>query len=288
MLFSLQGSRTFSILSYNNNRSNSKHVLKQRKVVPPLPAMNGGDGDLSYSQNSAYQRGAVEAAEEIIKSEVVKQFSVKKLCGFPTQTSFRIADFGCSTGPNTFLAVQIIINAIIKKLETESQNSKLPEFQVFFNDNVFNDFNTLFSSLPPERNYYASGVPGSFYIPLFPKASLHFAHSSSALCWLSELPKEITDRSSRAWNKGKISYTESKEEVFEAYSGQFCRDFERFLNARADELVSGGLMELLVPGVPDDLDQSHSTTASEIDLLGSCLMDMANNVNTLICPNERL
>ncbi|KAL0409410.1 UNVERIFIED_CONTAM: Farnesoic acid carboxyl-O-methyltransferase, partial [Sesamum radiatum] len=50
---------------------------------------------------------------------------------------------------------------------------------VFFNDKVGNDFNTLFSSLPSERLYYATGVPGSFHGRLLPKASLHFAYSSS-------------------------------------------------------------------------------------------------------------
>ncbi|KAK7849230.1 putative s-adenosylmethionine-dependent methyltransferase [Quercus suber] len=56
---------------------------------------------------------------------------------------------------------------------------------VFFNDQFSNDFNTLFISLPPNRQYFAAGVPGSFYGRLFPKASLHFIHSSYALQWLS-------------------------------------------------------------------------------------------------------
>lgn len=109
----------------------------------------------------------------------------------------KIADLGCSLGPNTLLVVLEIIDI----LSTTSQklNSPLPSLQAFLNDLPGNDFNTIFRSLQSfyrkletEKgntfgNCFISGVPGSFYGRLFPCNSLHFVHSSYAIMWLSEV-----------------------------------------------------------------------------------------------------
>ena len=89
----------------------------------------------------------------------------------------------------------------------------MPEFQVFFNDHTSNDFNTLFTSLPPERPYFATGVPGSFHGRLFPNSSLDFVHSSYALQILSKVPKELLNKNSAAWNKGRVHYASAPDEV---------------------------------------------------------------------------
>nr|XP_027095836.1 probable S-adenosylmethionine-dependent methyltransferase At5g38780 isoform X1 [Coffea arabica] len=236
-------------------------------------AMKGGDGPQSYAQNSSYQRGATEVAKEIIREEIDKKLDIKQLSS-TSMDPFCIADFGCSTGPNTFVAMQIIIEAIEDRFKKEGLT---PEFQVFFNDLVSNDFNTLFASLPPERHYCAAGVPGSFHSVMFPKASLHFAYSSYSLHWLSKVPKEVTDNTSPAWNKGKIHHGGAKREVLDAYASQFAKDLDSFLNARAHELVDGGLMALLIPAAPDAIRESHTSTITEVEceVLGSCLMDLA-------------
>ncbi|KAL0446240.1 UNVERIFIED_CONTAM: Loganic acid O-methyltransferase [Sesamum latifolium] len=173
--------------------------------------MNGGEGPNSYAQNSSYQGGVVDAAKPTLEAEISKRLDVKN-----HSSTFRIADFGCSTGHNSFAAMQIITEAIKRKFETDRQTSHTPDFQVFFNDNVTNDFNTLFSSLPPERLYYATGVPGSFHGRLLPKASLHFGYSSCSLHWLSKVPKEVADNTSPAWNRGKIHCFGARREVLEA------------------------------------------------------------------------
>lgn len=150
---------------------------------------------------------------------------------------------------------------------------------MFFNDQLMNDFNTLFHSLPPQRNFHAAGVPGPFHGRLFPKASLDFAYCSCALNWLSQVPKAVTDHLSPAWNKGKVHYTGAKQEVVEAYSNHYAHDIESFLEARAEELVAGGLMALLVPADPAfKTSKTSYTTPTEIDLLGSCLVHMAKKV----------
>nr|DAD35804.1 TPA_asm: hypothetical protein HUJ06_006443 [Nelumbo nucifera] len=170
---------------------------------------------------------------------------------------------------------QNIIEAVELKYQTEGLSSCILELQVFFNDHVSNDFNTLFASLPADRRYFMAGVPGSFYGRLFPEGSLDFVHSSYALQWLSKVPKEVTDKSSPAYNKGKVHYTSASKEVIEAYSTQFAKDMGTFLSARATELVSGGLMVLILPGLSNGIPHSKSTFGMLFDLLGSCLMDMA-------------
>ncbi|KAJ9564524.1 hypothetical protein OSB04_000490 [Centaurea solstitialis] len=107
--------------------------------------------------------------------------------------------------------------------------------------------NIVESSLPPNRQYFAAGVPGSIHGRLFPKGALHIVNSSYALYWLSKIPDELVDKDSPSFNKGKIFYTNSGSKVVEAYAAQFARDMEAFLNARAEELVSGGLVALLLP-----------------------------------------
>ncbi|KAH6827668.1 hypothetical protein C2S53_015866 [Perilla frutescens var. hirtella] len=232
--------------------------------------MNAGDGPHSYVQNSSYQRGSLDVAKPIIEEEISKQVDMKHV----GDSAFCIADFGCSTGHNSFPAMQIIIEAIKKK----QQSPKIPEFCVYFNDVISNDFNTLFSSLPAHNMvaYHAAGVPGDFHRRLLPPSSIHFAYSSWSLHWLSKVPEAVASRDSPAWNEGQILYSGERKEVCDAYLEQFGKDMESFLESRAVEIVGGGLMALLIPGVPPSWNhQTEYSIPSNINFLGSCLVDMA-------------
>ncbi|KAL3568370.1 hypothetical protein D5086_031021 [Populus alba] len=189
--------------------------------------------------------------------------------------TFRIADFGCSAGPNTFLAMEKIIEAVEQKYHAQFQNSPPLELQVFFNDVTTNDFNTLFKTLPLYQKYFAAGVPGTFYGRLFPKSTLHLACSSYSLHWLSKVPEEVVDKKSPAWNKGSIQCSGTAEEVAKAYSAQFKTDMDNFLNARAQEIIGGGLMVIIIPGLPDGILMSQTGAGIFNDFFGSCLIDMA-------------
>uniref|UniRef100_A0A2N9FDC0 Uncharacterized protein n=1 Tax=Fagus sylvatica TaxID=28930 RepID=A0A2N9FDC0_FAGSY len=177
----------------------------------------------------------------------------------------KIADLGCSSGPNTLLVVSEIIDII--GATSENLNRPPPSLQAFLNDLPSNDFNTIFKSLQSfykkleaEKgntfgNCFISGVPGSFYGRLFPSNSLHFVHSSYALMWLSEVPKGLVSQTGEALNKGNICIAKtSPPAVFKAYFDQFERDFTLFLKSRAEELVSGGSMVLTTMGsiISDD------------------------------------
>lgn len=127
--------------------------------------------------------------------DTIKDYGIN---GFPE--CFKLADLGCSSGPNTFLFTEIVLNGV--HAACQEKNLKAPdEVQVFLNDLPNNDFNQIFkmtplffSKLESEKggdeksvNCYISGVPGSFYTRLFPSRSLHFVHSSSSVHWLSRV-----------------------------------------------------------------------------------------------------
>ena len=63
------------------------------------------------------------------------------ILNFSPSTSVRVVDLGCSVGPNTLFVVQNILEAIqLKYNKNQALNSQIPEFLVFFNDHVSNDF----------------------------------------------------------------------------------------------------------------------------------------------------
>lgn len=228
-------------------------------------------------QHSNLQKAAVDAAKELVSKAIAENLDLEFLLA--SSSTFHIADLGCSIGPNTFWAVDNILEAVKLKIQGMKKSPMTLEFQVFFNDHAPNDFNMLFKSLPMNRQYYAAGVPGSFYGRIFPKNSLHFVHSSTAIHWLSRVPKAVVDRTSPAWNKGKIQFSHSSDEVIRAFEAQFAEDMECFLNARAHEIVHGGLMALIVPGRPDGTPHSKSSLNVIYHILGSCLMEMARKVS---------
>ena len=112
----------------------------------------------------------MDAANELMNEGIKEKLDFKSPCSDSSNIcTFRIADFGCSVGPNTFFAVEKIMEAVEQKYQAcQFQNFPPLEFQVFFNDVTANDFNTLFKTLPSYRKYLAAGVPGTFYGRLFP------------------------------------------------------------------------------------------------------------------------
>ncbi|KAM7271038.1 hypothetical protein ACFE04_030252 [Oxalis oulophora] len=235
-------------------------------------AMNGGDGPNSYSKNSKYQQEGLSIAKDLLIDSIQEKLTIPD----SDLGIFRIADLGCSVGPNTFTCVQAILQAVKTKfIKTQNCNSKVPEFQVFFNDHVDNDFNTLFKNLPLEREYMAAGVPGSFCGRLFPKASMNLINSTFALHWLTKIPEELTKEDSPAWNKGSVTCIGGRNEVFEAFRAQFLRDANSFFGARSLELVKNGVLVVLLPSRPDGSQPSKDPSTNGLNYVGRVLYDMA-------------
>ncbi|CAK9142325.1 unnamed protein product [Ilex paraguariensis] len=61
-----------------------------------------------------------------------------------------------------------------------------------------------------------------------------------------------------------------------AYAAQFESDMENFLEARAKEVVVGGVMVLAIQSLPDDVDQSKTPSGVMFKFVEAGLMDMVN------------
>ncbi|CAN6550043.1 unnamed protein product [Malus baccata var. baccata] len=279
-----EGDRTMLSGSADPMNLNGDHENRAKPVTGSLP-MNGGNGTYSYSKNSSYQKESADLEKGKIIEEIEEKLDMKKLSSF--SNTICLADLGCSTGPNTFMIIQEILEAMQRKHRSQlsqscpkadqqySDDHQMPEFQVFFNDLEANDFNTLFTSLPQDRKYFAAGVPGSFHRRLFPESSIHFVHTSSSLHWISKSPEVLQNKDSPAWNKGRIHYTSAPDEVVDAYAAQFAEDMKNFLNVRATELVPGGMMVMILSGIPKGMPYSEIPAGMLYNCISSSLMDMA-------------
>ncbi|KAF2314588.1 hypothetical protein GH714_027791 [Hevea brasiliensis] len=216
--------------------------------------MQGGDDDSSYAKNSEAPASAISLCRPLLLTAIqsMKVFFRNK----EEAQSLRIADLGCATGYNTLATIDMVVDAL--RQQYMSQCGFEPEFEAFFSDLPSNDFNSLFRSLSnpgilsdkKTKQYYAAGVPGSFYARLFPRGKLHVAVSLSALHWLSQIPDAVLDKRSAAWNKGRVWIDGAKKEVVEAYAKQSEKDLEDFLSCRKEEIVQGGMLFLLMGGRP--------------------------------------
>ncbi|XP_030509875.2 S-adenosyl-L-methionine:benzoic acid/salicylic acid carboxyl methyltransferase 1-like [Cannabis sativa] len=237
--------------------------------------MNSGVGQTSYATNSSLQREVISIVRPMLEE------SIKVYCDKVLPKCLRIADLGCSSGPNTLTVVSNIFDII--EASSQSLNINTPTFQVFLNDLPGNDFNAVFQSLSSfyeklkiEKGdkfgpCFITAMPGSFYGRLFPDNSMHIVHSSYSLQWLSKVPKGLVDdQTGEAHNKGNIYISKtSPAMVFKSYLDQFQIDFTNFLRYRSEEMVSGGIMILTFLGSI----QSHSPK-SIYEILGRTLNGM--------------
>ncbi|XP_010552070.1 PREDICTED: probable S-adenosylmethionine-dependent methyltransferase At5g37970 [Tarenaya hassleriana] len=239
--------------------------------------MIGGDGPHSYIRNSSYQKAAIESVRTKTREAILA-----KTPNFDLNI-YKIADFGCSVGSNTLDVVQNIIETLkLKRQQEENKgdNNEHPEFHVFFNDKPDNDFNTLFKTLPQyylDREVFACGVPGSFYHQLFSRNSLHIGHTSNTLHWLSTTPEDVCNQNSQAWNKNSIHCTNLVNEVTQAYKKLFEKEIGAFIEARTQELVSGGLMIILGWCLPDGVKMIRTWKGVVFDMIEDCLIHMAKS-----------
>ncbi|XP_039037317.1 S-adenosyl-L-methionine:benzoic acid/salicylic acid carboxyl methyltransferase 3-like [Hibiscus syriacus] len=206
--------------------------------------MNEADHEISYANNSVIQNAVILKVMPIIEESVSDMFSKT------VPTCMKVADLGCSSGPNTFMTISKVIDAIHGICKR--QQLKLPEFEVILNDLPENDFNPVFKSFPGfierlkkekgdmvKERCYIGVVAGSFYHRLFPTRSLHFVHSSYALHWLSMVPVGVEN------NKGNICMGKSSPpNVVKAYAQQFRKDLTNFLSMRSKEIIPQGRMVL--------------------------------------------
>uniref|UniRef100_A0A0D9WAU3 Jasmonate O-methyltransferase n=1 Tax=Leersia perrieri TaxID=77586 RepID=A0A0D9WAU3_9ORYZ len=234
------------------------------KKLASMLCMKGGNDDGSYLNNSQAQalhaRRMLHFLEETLDA-MMERSSNDKL--------FTAADLGCSCGSNSLFIVDVIVRRVAAAYESRGLDA--PEFQVFFSDLPSNDFNTLFQLLPPliapppsitledclsaagelstspttaaTRPYLAAGVPGTFYGRLFPGESIDVFTSTFSLHWLSQVPDDVTDAMSPAYNAGRVFIHRATDATAAAYTRQFQSDLAGFLQSRAREMKRGGAMD---------------------------------------------
>ncbi|TKY75411.1 caffeine synthase 4 [Spatholobus suberectus] len=232
---------------------------------------NGGAGEASYANNSSFQSKMISKVKPILEE------SMRTLYCNSVPSYLKVADLGCSSGPNALQVVYDIID-VVDNISL-SFDRDLRTFQFYLNDQFRNDFNNIFESLPcfyerlrEEKGErfspcFVNATPGSFYGRLFPSNSMHFFHSSTSLHWLSQAPKGLA-------NKGNIYFTNtSPSAVYQAYLEQFSQDFNLFLRSRAEELVHGGGMVLTFVGRDETCE-----IITPWGLIGLVLNDMVSEV----------
>ncbi|KAK7394704.1 hypothetical protein VNO78_15239 [Psophocarpus tetragonolobus] len=173
----------------------------------------------------------------------------------------KVADLGCSVGPNTLLATSNIID-FVHNICISLNHHEPPTFQFYLNDLFGNDFNTIFKSLPDfytrllqDKGHrfgscFINATPGSFYGRLFPNHFINLFHCANSLHWLSQDPLlGLTKKADESLNKGNCHIVStSPQAVYNTYLKQFEQDFKLFLKSRSEELVPGGAMVLVLLG----------------------------------------
>ncbi|WOG92217.1 hypothetical protein DCAR_0311480 [Daucus carota subsp. sativus] len=232
--------------------------------------MNPAKSACSYANSSILQKNLMLQSREVLED------TIKNYGTYGFSECFKLADLGCSSGPNSLLFVTNIVDIV--HAVCQKKNWKTPdEFQVFLNDLPNNDFNALFKmvlenekGLEKNVNCFISGVAGSFYTRLFPSKSLHFVHSSSSVHWLSQVPANLLD-----YNKGNIHMAKSSpRRVYEAYFSQFEKDFTTFLRMRSEEVIPNGRMVLSLVG-RSSADHTMKDSCYMYGLLGKSLLEMS-------------
>jgi hypothetical protein len=198
-----------------------------------------------YNQHSTAQLSSIQALEDWI-DEAVAELPLP-----PPAEPITVLDLGSSEGRNAVHVMQTIV-ALLRQCTDQA-------VRTIYSDLTSNDFNQLFANLEKARRdgrfptgVYPSAVGGSFYGPLLPPGTVHFATSFNSIQWLDQLPAVslpnfVAYRRPHPPRPGLVMPPEATA----AFTRQAEQDLVRFLACRARELVPGGKVLLASPGDSD-------------------------------------
>jgi hypothetical protein len=217
-----------------------------------------------YDQHSTAQMSSIYALQEWIEDAVAH-------LPLPAAAQpITVLDLGSSEGRNALRVMATIIKGLRRRTGQP--------LQTIYSDLASNNFNQLFANLEEARRaglfpaeVYPSAVGGSFYGPLLPPGTVHFATSFNAIVWLDQLPAVpipdfVVYRRPHPFRPG---LTVSPEAVA-AFQRQADQDLVRFLECRARELVPGGKLLIATPG---DTDQAR-VLDGPADVLNDACLDL--------------
>lgn len=191
-----------------------------------IPSMKG---DGFYDRNSQVQQQFILSSQDLLEAAVAA-------VPLPLSGSIGLADLGCSEGKNSLMLMRRLIELV-------RQRSSQP-VMVTHNDLPANNWNGFFHSLTGYgSDTWAQANATSFFQPIVPPGSLHIACCYSAVHWLSQVPPVP--------NPSGVLFALMEEPSRQVLAEQAARDWEAFLLARAQELVSGGRLVLVSGGNKD-------------------------------------
>ena len=192
----------------------------------------GGD---YYNRNSRLQQTAIQFGLPLLERAI-------QAIPLPDPGSvYLVADYGSSEGKNSMEVMREVVR-LIRRRAPES----VP-IVIVHNDQPANDFRSLFTLVDREADSYLQTSPNvfcyasghSFFERVFPPMQVSLGWSSIAVHWLSAMPAPIPDH---IWN------TCAPPDVHAAWTEQARRDWQRFLEHRAQELRPGGRLVILGGG----------------------------------------
>jgi hypothetical protein len=217
-----------------------------------------------YDQHSSAQLASMQGLQDWLDDAVAK-------LPLPTPPlPVTVLDLGSSEGGN---AIQVIATIVAQLRRRTDQ-----PIQTIYSDLASNNFNQLFANMEAAQRrghltpaVYPSVVGGSFYGPLLPPGSVHFATCFNSINWLDRLPAValrdgVTYRRPSPSRPGRAP----SPAVTAAFTRQAERDLVRFLECRAAELVPGGKLLVATPGDTEDVFVSDGLA----DVLNDAYLDL--------------
>jgi hypothetical protein len=217
-----------------------------------------------YDQHSSPQLSSIQALQDWVETAIAD-------LPLPALTQpVTVLDLGSSEGRN---AIQVMATIVAGLRRRTGQ-----PVQTIYSDLASNNFNQLFANLESAHRaglfpagIYPSAMRGSFYDPLLPPGTVHFATCFNAIQWLDQLPEvPLPDfvayrRPHPHWRGITVS-----PEATAAFTRQAEQDLIGFLECRARELVPGGKLLLASPGETDQARVSDGFA----DLLNDSCLDL--------------
>jgi hypothetical protein len=217
-----------------------------------------------YDQHSTAQMSSIQALGDWVED------AVANVPLSATAQPVTVLDLGSSEGGNAIRLMGGIVAGLRRRTDRP--------LQTIYSDLASNDFNQLFANLQEARRaglvpagVYPSAVAGSFYGPLLPPGTVHFATSFNSIQWLDHLPAVALPESVayRRPHPPRPGLAVSPQATA-AFRRQAEQDLVRFLECRAGELVPGGKLLLASPG---DTDQARVGDGF-IDVVNDACLDL--------------
>jgi gibberellin A4 carboxyl methyltransferase len=229
-----------------------------------MPATTGMKGAGYYDQHSTAQLSAIQALEDWI-DDAVANLPLPAL-----DQPVTVLDMGSSEGGNAVRLMATIVTGLRRRTDQP--------LQTIYSDLASNNFNQLFANLEEGRRaglfaagVYPRAVGASFYGPLLPPGTVHFATCFNAIHWLDRLPVvPLTDFVAYRRPLRARAVPAASPEATAAFTRQAEQDLVRFLKCRARELVPGAKLLLAGPG---DTDQVRLCDGA-FDVLNDACLDL--------------